>query len=317
MNDNPDHVRPIREAIEEDNAERLGTWEPLADLSRFPGYWQDHSAMTPIAYAIFCRSENAFRYLLTVVNLDATMIIRGEEYDLLSWTHRLTQRRNGQEYIPYMNMLRDAGVRDDDPNINYSTELFESILSELDEIFAEKFEYRNDDEVLQQCNTRLQNIVFRLREALKVELPDAIRRQNLLGKAILKLMEHGTDFNVDLFDLSRLFYDETTERIYERLQNDRNERNFILASSQHHNQQSPLAELSRETLRTIAQLTLAENLRGLRLGECCVCFETLDLHTVCPNIGENLHQMCGICRVNMNAGNQFTCPMCRTRMHGT
>ena len=324
VNHNTDFVRPIREAIRDDNAEELATWVNFngADLSRFAGDWENWPGMTPIAYAILRRSENAFRYLLTVVDLEESelMVIRGEEHDLLSFTNSLTQRRNGQEYVPYINMLRDAGVRSDDPEIDSLTKLSESIyayIAHIDKILTRKFEHRNDDVVQQECNTSLRGIVPHLVQILKMEVPDAIRRENLLGKEILRLMEHGIDFNIDLFDLSRLFYDATTERIYERLRNDRSERNFTLATSQHNNRQSQLAALSLPVLRHLAELTLAENLRGLRLGECCVCFEKLDLHTVCPNMGENAHELCGRCRTNMHVNNRFNCPMCRTRMYGT
>jgi hypothetical protein len=319
VNHNTDFVAPIREAIEDDDVQRLGIWVRWygADLSRFAGDWDGDSSMTPIAYAILHRSENAFRYLLTVVDLGESELMRidEEEHDLLTFTNSLTQGPNGQEYVPYINMLRDAGVGSD--NLASYSESIRAYFGNIDKIWTRKFEHQNDEVVQQECNTSLRGIVPHLVEILNRGVPDAIRRENLIGKEILRLLEHGIDFDIDLFDLRRLFYDATTERIYERLRNDRSERNFTLASSRHNNKQSRLAALSLPVIRHLAELTLAENLRGLRLGECCVCFEKLDLHTVCPNMGENTHELCGKCRTNMQVKDQINCPICRTRMYGT
>lgn len=309
-----DYAGPVREAIERDDAKFLDRWVTTGEtLDRFPGDWQGSASITPIAYAVQCRSETAFIYLLDIpVDLKVRFVVEkedyelsendedgdeepGEEFDVLSYAYSLMRKPGGRRYIFYVNVLTSECV------------------NEIDEILARRTELRSDPVVLQQCNTRLRNIVPRLAEMLKMELPASTRRQNFVGRAILKLMDAGVDLNIDLFDLSRLFYDETTERIYERLQNDRNERNLILASSQHNNGQSRLAALSVDLLRQLGALSLAENLRGLRLGECCVCFQQLDLHRVC----ENGHELCGRCRTHMNANNRFNCPMCRTRMYGT
>ena len=151
-------------------------------------------------------------------------------------------------------------------------------------------------------------------------LPDALRQQNVLGEIIHRLMQDvqptGHFQFTDKFDLDRFIYNKYTRQIFETLETDRTNRNFALASSQYRNLASPLSALSVPLLQYISRHSLRDNLRGITVGDCDVCFETADLHKVCDR-GPDGHRLCGNCHERFILDRNLKCPQCRGPLGGS
>ena len=144
-------------------------------------------------------------------------------------------------------------------------------------------------------------------------IPGAMYRLNILGIVIEDLLEDEQHFDIHLYDLDRLYYDKRTKHIFDMLEARQAERNLAVATSMHNSSESPFSTLDVHVLRDIVEKSMHQNLAKMKTGECCVCFETKNLHQVC----ENKHQLCPACRLGWLQQLKLTCPSCRAPMFGT
>lgn len=141
-------------------------------------------------------------------------------------------------------------------------------------------------------------------------IPPAMYRLNLLGIVIELMLMHDIQFDIDLYDLDRLYYDKRTKHIFEILEQRQVDRNLAIAQSLHYPGNSPLSKLNVDLLRNILEGSMQPNLAKMDVGECCVCFDRKNLHQVC----KNRHQLCPACRLSWLQQGKTTCPSCRAPM---
>lgn len=312
------------------------------DLSRFPG----EVGWTPLAHSVLHQSKEVFRFLIhRGVDLQVPISVvtvlphsgagTRQTRNILSFC--VMAQPSGVDYYEYANILCDEGVEIYTPEIDLALQpvwvLCERIVEMLTHLtMLHQFLDETDQSVIDSCKTAMAllskmvlNEVRRGRSAganflMDIfcdpgVLPSSLRRKNLLAKAILRLMELGEDIDMELYDLSRFYFDNTTKILYDRVQSKQNERNLVFRSMAppYNRSNSTFSLLPNDLRSSILERTVPQNLRPLERNACVRCSNTRNLHVVC----ENRHKLCGACYARMVQLRNFNCSTCGRRMLGT
>lgn len=333
----------LRRIIKKGDVQGLETFRlryPELDLSQFPG----EAGWTPLAHAVLHGQQKVFRYLLDIVNVQAPITVPTvlphawagtiESRNILSFC--VMAQQDGVNYFDSARMLCRAGVDICTPGLHLSVQPV-SVLVERKRVLrhvlnlntlgltgqdvteAINNEYAEVSNLLNEMVTREVRTRRRIGARILMHIfceqaPMEVRRSNLLGIILLQLLENGEDINTDLYDLTHLFFDNTTRKIYEILIRQHSERNLALrltATPQHCSGESKFAiffnELEDELREYILEQATPTNLRLLQFGECPICFEERNLHMVCEI---QHHRMCRWCYAQMVEGENLNCPIC-------
>jgi hypothetical protein len=307
---------------------------PSLDLSRYPGQW-DMIAVpgTPIGQSIISQSPEVFKFLMDKVDLEVPIIFNGtsrhEQYTLTIFE---TCARHGRNLSYAYRLCENCNIFIPDKEIEEQP--FASLIRHVTE-YARKLSQSREDTTIYDHYANLGNLMVKM---IEVELngkkqaninmmmrifndetifPRKVRETNFVGATILHLLLRDVHFNVELLDLSHLYFDDTTRQIYDMLVSKPSERNLAVASVLHHNNQSPMSVLSRDIIKNIAWWNTSPQTHDIQVDLCCVCLESKHVHVVCRNTTNIPHTLCTACHFQMVRLERYNCPVCRQKMLGT
>lgn len=310
------------------------------DLSRFPG----EPGWTPLAHSVLHQRKNVFRFLLDMgVDLQVPILVPTllphaeaglvHSRNILSFC--VMAHPNRINFFDYAEILCEKGVEICTPGMDLAVQPLWVLSWQVEDIIvtqrrlallrgttdAWQIEYTTATSLLNMMV--VQEVRRNQREGAELLMhifcdrnvfSNIFRPRNLLGKLLLQLIEDGEDINIELYDLRRFFFDDTTKKIYARLQRNQNELNLVFRSMAppYNKSNSLFSNLPSDLRSKILEQLVPENLRALEREECVRCFNTRNLHEVC----QGGHKLCATCYVEwVQLGNN--CPVCRRRMHGT
>lgn len=333
----------LRRVIQKGDVPALETFRlenPELDLSQFPG----EAGWTPLAHAVLYGQQEVFRYLLDIVNVQAPITVPTllhntsagtiENRNILSFC--VMAQPDGVNYFEYARMLCHADVEICSPGIHLSSQPVWVLLERMfvlrrridvntpgltvqdnteaiNNEYAEVTNLLNEMVTLEVRKTRRSGASILMHIFCK-QVPMEAQRSNVLGRILLQLSENGEDIKTDLYDLSRLFFDNTTRKIYEIIIRQHSEKMLVLrlmATPQDRSGKSKFAiffdELPDDLREYIIEEATPSNLLSLQFGGCPICFEERNLHMVCEI---QHHAMCGCCYAEMVERLNFNCPIC-------
>jgi hypothetical protein len=312
---------------------------PSLDLSRYPGQWDTIAVRwTPIGQSIVSKSREVFTFLIGIVDLEVPILCSGisrhEQYMLtifeacvrhganLSYACRLCENCNifipGKEIHdqPFASLIRQL--------MEYAGKLTDVLQAESPEYTTAHHHYRNLGGLLRKMikvelkgkNQANINMMMRIFTDETI-FPRTIRKENVVGSTILQMLISDIDFNIELLDLSHLFFNDSTSQIYDILVSKRSERNLAVASVLYKNNQSPMSVLPKHIVMNIAWRNISPHLHDIQVDQCCVCLESKHVHVVCRNTTNIAHKLCTACHFHMVRLERYDCPLCRQKMLGT
>lgn len=319
---------------------------PNLNLSRFPGAWQVPAAATPLTLSASHGRIDIFMFLLSCkVDLEVffsfdVMITQPGEGEPAHPQRRngnilsfclMKQRNPNTDYFEYAQLLIRERVSICNPNIELDVQPLFLLCLHMHYILEQRQLYRHDPVQLAPWDIKRLTAYALVRDLIREEvmrgtqsgadilmdifcgnlLPDSIKTLNILGLVLLSFLLANRWFNIDLYDLDRLYYDRTTQRVFELVQAQQGEKNLAVAMALG-NRQSRFGQLGVGLVRNILEKTEQPNLAVMRADECCVCYDTKNLHQVC----ENKHKLCPECRLDLTRRGDERCPTCRAPRFG-
>jgi hypothetical protein len=344
-NSNLDLRSPIYNAIKNDDVEamRLIVLEnPSLNLSRLPGHWPPSTLCTPTFYCFRFNSWKMFHFLIDLdVDLEQTwdrlipgmgsrtspsrtLLSRASEWSFQvfnsSISHTCTAFRY---YIDWVSEIFRCGARAFNPNLNDDCQAPIFLRKSFYEfsIFLKSF---NEDTIrssgayshLQLASNLLFKMYLQIMQGGGGQREAAFIMHNVRPEAYGLLIYRCLRLNTNpIFlrhhNLTLLIDNPTTQKIFDLLENHRQQRLVAVAGAYHSRSQSRLQSLPQTVIRRIANMTTPPYYQGLRLHDCPVCLNRKNNTDVVCKHG---HELCATCRAHMLTHDQSRCPMCRAPM---
>jgi len=341
-NMNLDLSSSIYNAIQKDDVEvmRLILLEnPSLNLSRFPGHWPPSTLATPLFFCLRFNSWKMFHFLIDMeVDLEQTWerscpgmdgmgSQTGSLRTLLSraseWSFQIYDSCNAfRRYIDWVSEIFRRGARAFNPNLNDDCQApiflrkrfyeFTNFLTSLNEDTLRSIGAYSHAE---RASNLLFNMYLQIMQSGGGQREAAFIMHNVRAESYGILIYRCLRLNTNpIFlrhhNLTLLRDNQTTQKIFDLLENHRQQRLVAVAGAYHSRSESRLQSLPQSVIRRITNMTTPQYYQGLRLHDCPVCFERKNTDVVC----QHGHELCAPCRAHMLTHDQSRCPMCRAPM---
>jgi len=321
VNNNPELTPMIVSAIEQNQQQQLRLilgQHPNLDLSRFPGCWHNEDMMTPLAMCFKCGHEGLFLLLLNRrVNLEQVWKVNdlnnrfnGLHMTVLSYI--IATVEDLDDRLEYAIGLFNWGARvfhTDLPKYSQPTYILQRHMQQFRRSYFDlPIGRRNQRDQRSEWFLRhmLQEMVFNGGRDAATFLMNSSACSDTLSSLLLLCLQKSNSFEfLQNYDLSRLRDNEATRKIFEILEEKRQERELAFAWGR---------VFPQKVLKKIFDVTTldwhAKNYPGCHVDTCVICMNLANLHVVCTNG----HRLCKTCRADMRRRGQHNCPQCRAPM---